>query len=186
MKWLLTLILALSLTILSVPHASAQGNGIPFRPGEQLSFVVYWSFIPAGEATLEILPYARHQGVDCFHLRATARTLEYIDVIYKVRDVIEAYADTSMTRSLVFTKLQQGKSKRNVVVDFDWQKGEACYSNFGERERRSRSRRAPSTRSPSSTSSVPRTRGGTGAGPAGHGWEANGEKHGQGDPKGED
>lgn len=114
-------------------HSFAEIQRLPFQPGEKLKFVVYWSFIPAGEATLEILPCENREGVDCFHFRATAKTFEHIDIIYKVRDTIDAYADTSMTRSIVFTKLQKGKSKRNVVVDFDWEKKEARYCDSGEK-----------------------------------------------------
>jgi hypothetical protein len=37
-----------------------------------------------------------------------------------------------MTHSILYRKKQQGKSKRNVVVNFDWKKNEARYSNFDE------------------------------------------------------
>ncbi|RJR44797.1 MAG: DUF3108 domain-containing protein [Desulfobacteraceae bacterium] len=112
----------------------ADENALPFHPGEQLRFVVYWAFIPAGEATLEILPYETHEGESCFHFRATAKTFEYIDTFYKVRDTIDALADRTMNRSMVFTKLKQGKSKRNVVVNFDWATKEARYLEWGDQK----------------------------------------------------
>jgi hypothetical protein len=125
--WLLSLILVRPL------YASGEGGNVPFQPGERLRFMVYWSFIPAGEATLEILPREIKEGVECFHFRATARTFEYIDPFYMVRDTIEAYADGSMNRSIAFTKLQQGKRKRDIAVHFDWEKGEARYSESGQK-----------------------------------------------------
>lgn len=105
---------------------------LPFLPGEQLRFVVYWSFIPAGEAMLEILPVETRNGTDCLHFRATARTYDYLDLIYMVRDRIDGFTDSSMTRSILFRKLQEGKHKRDVVVDFNWEKREARYQTPSE------------------------------------------------------
>lgn len=133
MKPRVILLFLLCLVFAGTSRSFGDSRNMPFQPGEQLKFVVYWSFIPAGEATLEILPYEERDGVNCFHFRATARTFEYVDVFYKVRDTIDAYADTSMTRSIIFTKLQRGKSKRDVVVHFDWEKQEAQYSDAGEK-----------------------------------------------------
>ncbi|PKN27024.1 MAG: DUF3108 domain-containing protein [Deltaproteobacteria bacterium HGW-Deltaproteobacteria-21] len=132
----LPLAFALSLLLIIAGNTSSTGDevDIPFRPGEQLKFVVYWAFIPAGEATLEILPYETREGESCFHFRATAKTFEYIDAFYKVRDTIDAFADKTMNRSMVFMKLKQGKSKRNVVVNFDWKKEEARYSDSGDQK----------------------------------------------------
>jgi hypothetical protein len=132
MKWPLAFILSLFLILAGNSPSSGDKASIPFHPGEQLKFVVYWAFLPAGEATLEILPDENREGVGCFHFRATAKTFEYIDVFYKVRDTIDAFADKAMSRSMAFMKLKQGKSKRNVVVHFDWAREEARYSDSGE------------------------------------------------------
>jgi hypothetical protein len=132
MKWTVPIISILIFAAGAQP-SFGDPSGIAFRPGEQLNFAVYWSFIPAGEAVLEILPNENLDGVDCFHFRATARTLEYIDVIYKVRDRMDSYTDLGVTRSVLFKKLQEGKHKRDSVVDFDWQKNEAFFSNNGEK-----------------------------------------------------
>jgi hypothetical protein len=134
MKRSLLFTLALSL-ILSVLPGSAfgQSKGFPFLPGEQLKFEVYWTFIPAGEVTLEVLPMETLSGVVCYRFTMTARTSEAIDVFYRVRDRIDAYADSEMTRSIFFRKRQEGKTRRDIVVQFDWGKGETRYSNFEEK-----------------------------------------------------
>lgn len=114
-------------------HAEASERAHPFSPGEKLTFQVKWSFIPAGEGILEILPVERINGVQSYHFVMTTRTYPFIDLFYKVRDRIDAYTDAAMTHSILYRKRKEGKSKRNVVVYFDWDKQEAQYSNFGKK-----------------------------------------------------
>lgn len=106
----------------------------PFQPGEKLTFQLKWSFIPAGEAVLEVLPIETINGVKSYHFVMQARTYPFIDLFYKVRDRIDAYTDIEITRSILYSKKQlEGRTKREVVVGFDWEKIEAQYSNFGEK-----------------------------------------------------
>ena len=114
------------------PRAGAQGMEIPFAPGERLTFQVRWSFIRAAEGTLEIHPMDAVNGTRSYRFSFTARTYELADIFYKVRDRIEAYVDEGMTRSLLYTKRQEGKRKRKITVSFDWEKNEARYKDGGE------------------------------------------------------
>jgi hypothetical protein len=127
---ILTLI-AMIATPSSMLHASE--TDFPFDPGERLTFKVYWTFIPAGEVTFEILPPETINGILCLRFVMTARTYEAVDLIYKVRDRIDSYTDQRVTRSILFKKQQEGKSKRRIIVDFDWEKQQVQYSNFGEK-----------------------------------------------------
>jgi len=122
----------LVITVLST-RAPAIEAPHPFFPGEKLTFQVTWSFLPAGEGILEILPMERINGVLSYHFLMTTRTYPFIDLIYKVRDRIDAYTDAAMTHSIFYKKRKEGKSKRNVVVNFDWDKKEAQYSSSGEK-----------------------------------------------------
>jgi hypothetical protein len=97
----------------------------PFSPGEKLTFRVRWAFITAGEAILEVRPFEIVNGIQAYHFVLTARTHPVVDLIYKVRDKIEGYTDDKMTRSVLYKETKEGKSKKKVVVNFDWQKGEA-------------------------------------------------------------
>lgn len=106
---------------------------IPFYPGEKLTFQVRWSFIPAGEAVLEVLPTETINGVKSYHFVMVAKTNPFIDIFYKVRDRIDAYTDIAMTHSILYKKQKEGKTKRNVLVNFDWENQEAFYSNFGKK-----------------------------------------------------
>ncbi len=129
---LLLLVTLLLLLISSFP-CSAQERQIPFSPGEKLLFEVRWAFIPAAEGVLEILPMETIDGVKCYHFAMTSRTYEFVDIFYKVRDRIEGFADEGMTRSLFYKKTQDGKRKRRISVNFDWEKLQARYSNFDEK-----------------------------------------------------
>jgi hypothetical protein len=113
--------------------ADATENRYPFSPGEKLTFQVRWAFIPAGEAVLEIYPIETMNGREVYHFVLTARTYPIVDLFYKVRDRIDAYTDEKMSHSILYKETKEGKRKRKVVVRFNWEKGEAQRSNFGEK-----------------------------------------------------
>jgi hypothetical protein len=110
----------------------AEGGDIPFCPGERLTFQVRWAFISAGEGTLEVRPMATVNGKRSYHFSFAARTYEHIDVFYKIRDHIDAYADEGMTHSLLYKSKQDGKRKKRVTVSFNWQANQARYADAGE------------------------------------------------------
>jgi hypothetical protein len=104
-----------------------------FQPGEKLTFELRWSFINAGSAVLEILPIETINGVDAYHFVMTVKTNGFFDKLYKVRDRFDAFCDVAMNRSLYYKKNQrEGRSKRDVVIDFDWENNLAQYSNYGK------------------------------------------------------
>lgn len=113
----------------------AEDRKLPFSPGEKLTFQLKWGVIPAGEASLEVLPIETINGAPAYHFVMTARSYPFLDLFYKVRDRIEAFTDIDMTHSLLYKKKQrEGGTKRDIVVHFDWDKNEATYT------RRNRSR----------------------------------------------
>ena len=119
-----------------VENVKAFEQDSPFYPGEKLTYQLKWNFIPAGEAVLEVLPIVTINGVKSYHFVLTAKSNSFIDLFYKVRDRIDAYSDLDMTHSILYQKKQkEGKTKRNVVVNFDWDKKEAQYSNFKKKRK---------------------------------------------------
>jgi hypothetical protein len=108
----------------------------PFHTGEKITLKVRWSFIIAGEATIELLPSTDINGEDSYHFLLTVRTSKFVDVFYKVRDRIESCTDSIMTHSLLYTESNQGHSPKDTAIYFDWEKQEAQYSRSGEREKR--------------------------------------------------
>ena len=71
-----TVLTVLLLAVLGLPSSGilvpkALGNSVfPFRPGEKLYYRLKWLFIPAGEGTLEVLPYEETGGPPACHAAA--------------------------------------------------------------------------------------------------------------------
>lgn len=103
----------------------------PFPIGEKLVFELKWTLVPAGEATLEVKPITTVNGEDARHFRLTAKTNRFLDRIYKVRDRIDGYTDLDMSKTVFYSKRQrEGKTKKNVIVRFNWENQTAEYTEF--------------------------------------------------------
>lgn len=115
-------------------NIKAQDNEFPFKPGEKLTFALRWMFIPAGEAVLEVLPMETIKGTKAHHFLLTVRSNTFVDQFYKVRDKVDAYTDMGMNHSILYKKKQlEGTTRRDIVVQFNWGKNEAIYTNFDEK-----------------------------------------------------
>lgn len=113
-----------------VPESQQPVNDLelPFHPGEKLEFVLKWGKIPAGKATLEVLPMNTINGEPAYHFVMTAKTNSFVDAFFKVRDKIEGFTDLGLNRSLLYKKKQrEGGYKRDVMVEFDWNSQQAQY-----------------------------------------------------------
>ena len=107
------------------------GEPHPFQPGEKMYFVLKYGGIPAGEATLEVHDMTEIDEVEAYHFVMTARSNSFVDIFFKVRDRIDSYADAGMNRSLFYRKDQEeGKTRRNIRVEFDWEENKSTYVNF--------------------------------------------------------
>jgi hypothetical protein len=126
---LTTLLGALAFSSVTV----AKEDRYPFFPGEKLTFQVRWAFIPAGEAVLQVFPIEIINGHKVYHFGLSARTYPVIDLFYKLRGRIEAYADENLTHSILYKETKEGHRPKKVIVRFNWEKGEVQWSNFGEK-----------------------------------------------------
>lgn len=116
--------------------SNAIEKDLPFAPGEKLTFKLKWMFITAGEAVLEVLPFETINGVKSYHFVLTAKSNSFVDYFYRVRDRIDAHANMEMTHSTLYKKDQhEGKRIRDVVVEFDWKRNKATYSNFKQKRK---------------------------------------------------
>ena len=119
------------------PHATpikSSPDAMPFAPGEKLTYELRWGSIPAGTAFLEVQPVKTINGEPAYHFVLVAQSNSFVDVFYKVRDRIDAFADIGMNRSVRYEKIQhEGSHKREEVIEFDWEKSQASYSNFGKK-----------------------------------------------------
>jgi len=127
---LATLILALALAALWPAPAPAL-EGLPFCAGERLVYTLRWAALTAGESSIEVMPPTEVDGEPALHFRMQARTTEFVDFFYKVRDTVDAYTDTGLNRSLLYLKKQhEGSYKRDITVRFFWDRFKAQYSNL--------------------------------------------------------
>ena len=116
----------------SLVSESEKKREIPFEPGEKLHFEVWWGFIRAGEATLQVLPIEEVNGEKVLRFLMSARTTSFVDVFYKVRDTYESLTDIGMNRAIHYRKKKEGHKKKEVLVRFDWEKMETQYVKTGE------------------------------------------------------
>lgn len=129
------LLLAALLALLLPPRPVRAGDALPFCPGESLAYAVSWGVIPAGEASLEVLPPDLPPGADPadaprLHLRMRARTNAFADVFYKVRDQADSWTDPGLTRSEHYAKSQhEGSHHREITVRFFWNNSTVRYEN---------------------------------------------------------
>jgi hypothetical protein len=114
-------------------NINAQDNDLPFKPGEKLTYALRWLFIPAGEAVMEVLPIVTVNGIKAHHFLLTVRSNSFVDQFYMVRDRVDAYTDFGMNHSVLYKKKQlEGTTRRDIVVQFNWSKNQATYTNFDE------------------------------------------------------
>jgi len=91
-----------------------------FRQGEDLVFVIRWGVLTGGYATLTIPSIDVVQGSPAFHILSEARSTGIVDTFYKVRDRNEAWLDTTLPRSLRYSKkIQEGSYRVDQVVELD-------------------------------------------------------------------
>jgi hypothetical protein len=110
----------------------SQATTIPFAPGEKLKYALRWENIPAGELQLEIHPITTINAAPAYHFVLVAKSNAAVDLFFKVRDRIDAYANTQMTRSEFYQKKQTGRKKeRNEQAVFDWLNNKVQYTDSG-------------------------------------------------------
>ena len=115
----------------STSLSNAGENILPFSIGEEIQYSVSWEMIRAGKAKFKVLPFTTLNGKKAYHFLLEVKSNNYIDMLYKIRDKLEGFTDIEFTQSLLYKKTQSGKDKREVMVQFDWEKKTARYSNFG-------------------------------------------------------
>ena len=105
-----------------------QTVSLPFKVGERLEYNLKWGFFPVGSAVMEVLPKDSQDTDGPKIIRFSVRTNSFADTFYKVRTQISSTIDPLFTRALRYEKSQhEGNTRREIVVDFDYDRGEARY-----------------------------------------------------------
>ena len=126
------------LPILCILHLSSLGlfaeavSALPFKVGEKLDYDLSWGFLPVGEATMEVHSLQEVKGELCYLVRFSVRTNSFADRFYKVRTTIESTVSSDFKKSIRYQKIQvEGKTRRNISVDFDYIENKANYYQDG-------------------------------------------------------
>lgn len=134
----LGIITALLVLLCVSPDSKANSNLMPFAPGERLEYQLRWENVPAGSAWLEVHPIKTINGQQAYHFVLKAESNAFVDMFYKVRDRIDAYADVEMTRSVHYEKdNREGRHTKKETIAFDWEKNCAVYSKQDEDKKKS-------------------------------------------------
>jgi hypothetical protein len=130
-RYFLILVVCEVLLFSSTTHATK--NVPPFFPGETLTYGIKWGIIPVGEGVLSVHPLREVNGQDVYHFELKVNSYPFLDPFYKVRDKISSYVAMDLTRSYYYRKNQrEGRTQRDIIVEFDWDTNQAGYSNFGK------------------------------------------------------
>lgn len=102
----------------------------PFRTGETLKFSVQYGPIHAGWAYLEVPEVRLWQGHPVFHLLARAESNSFFSKIYRVRNRIDSYWDTTGRFSWRYSEdRHEGSHRYKDEILFDHDRQEARYEN---------------------------------------------------------
>jgi len=114
------------MALLLIATSAMAGVKAPFGPGEKMTYEIHWTFIHAGDAVLEVMPDTEMNGVPARHFKATAKTVPWVDKIYKVRDTMDAWTNMDVTHALRYKKDQnEGTYHKKVDLIFDKEKNQS-------------------------------------------------------------
>ena len=127
---ILSFFLILYLSIAGL-FADAELN-LPFKVGERLDYDLSWGFLPVGSAIMEVHSLKKVKDELCYLVKFSVRTNSFADKFYKVRTTIESIVLSDFKKSIRYKKSQEeGKTKKNISVDFDYKQGRANYYQDG-------------------------------------------------------
>ncbi|MEX2606186.1 MAG: DUF3108 domain-containing protein [Kiritimatiellia bacterium] len=105
---------------------------LPFPVGEKLTYVIYWGWIGVGtsEATTD---WVWRDGAWSLQIKFRTQSNGVVDKLYPVDDRVEVYIDPDTLRPDVFIlDLNEGKTVRHAVTEFDWDTMRATYTRKRE------------------------------------------------------
>ena len=90
----------------------------PFQKGEQLTYLVHYGLINAGEAKLTVKEQDTIiDGKSVFHMYGEGKTLSVFEWFYTVRDVYETYLDE---KTLAPRKFRRRVNEGGYIIDRDY------------------------------------------------------------------
>jgi len=143
---MLALILALALPAAARPDSLSLGwirdsdgserplipESRPFGVGEQMDFNVRYGMLDIGTDVLRLRRVNTHRGREAWEIVNMARSADWVDRVFKIRDRVGSLMDVERWHSLKFEKkIQEGRYKREMRAEYMQDEGVALY---GEEE----------------------------------------------------
>ena len=106
-----------------------RAQDLPFPIGEELTYRVYWGYIPVATAYAKF-DWTEWNGRKMLKIRSTARTNKFADKIYRVDDLMESIVDPETLLPVQFTKKSsEGRYWTHEITTFDHQHRVAHYES---------------------------------------------------------
>ena len=95
-----------------------------FGVGEKLTFTIGWKMVKAGEATMEVNEVFNHDDRPVYRVKTLARSFEFFDNFFKVRDTAETWIDVEGLFTWYFRKkLHEGSYENEQIQIYDQARG---------------------------------------------------------------
>jgi hypothetical protein len=100
----------------------------PFRVGEKVTLMMTYFGVSAGDATLEIKPFAVVNGRKAYHFYSKMESSSVFSMFYRIEDFCESYLDYEQLVPLNFTlSATETKQLMEARQFFDWKNKKADY-----------------------------------------------------------
>ena len=106
------------------------GQSIPFKVGEHLTYTLQFNVIKMGRGYLSVEANDTISGVQSYHVKFQAKTSKFADNIYRVRDYIDIWLNTSDLTTLKLVKqLNEGNYHKKYDTSIDYNNSLAIVNN---------------------------------------------------------
>lgn len=100
----------------------------PFHIGEKVTLMMTYFGVSAGDAVLELMPFAEVNGRKAYHFHSTMQSSSVFSMFYRVDDFCDSYVDYEELVPLNFTlSATETKQLKEVRQFFDWKNKKADY-----------------------------------------------------------
>ena len=100
----------------------------PFRVGEKVTLMMTYFGVSAGDATLELKPFAEVNGRKAYHFYSKMQSSSVFSLFYRIEDFCESYLDYEQLVPLNFTlSATETKQLMEARQFFDWKNKKADY-----------------------------------------------------------
>ena len=109
------------LIIIALLNSLNYGQNIPFKVGERLTYTLKFNVIKMGRGYLSVESNDTISGVQSYHVKFQAKTSKFADNIYRVRDKIDIWLNTSdLTTLKLLKQLSEGNYHKNYDTSIDY------------------------------------------------------------------